>query len=196
MHEFRVGQRRFGRPFPDERLMAMTPTESEGTVRPPTVLGRAGRKMIYAYDFGDSREHSIVLEKRLPADPNFTYPACTDGKLAWPPEDCGGVSGFYELQEALADPRHPRHEEFVDWIGAFDPQAFSLDKVNRLLSPAPRRGKTRARLVEICGYARLPKRHCDPKPQNLDHHLHCLIIDGDEFGLGKKKQSNRRSLPL
>jgi hypothetical protein len=145
MHEFRVGQRRFGRPFPDERLMGMTPTESEGTVRLSAVLGRAGAKMIYTYDFGDSWEHSIVLEKRLPADPNSTYPACTDGKLACPPEDCGGVWGFYELQEALADPRHPRHEEFVDWIGAFDPQAFSLDKVNRLLSPAPRRGKTRVR---------------------------------------------------
>ncbi len=141
MHEFRVGQRRFGRPFPDERLMGMTPTESEGSVRLSAALGRTGAKMIYTYDFGDSWEHSIVLEKRLPADPNTTYPVCTDGQLACPPEDCGGVWGFYELQEALADPRHPRHEEFVDWIGAFDSLAFSLDKVNRLLSPTPRRTK-------------------------------------------------------
>lgn len=145
MHEFRIGQRRFGRPFPDERLMGMTPTESEATVRLSVVLGRAGAKMIYTYDFGDSWEHGIVLEKRLPADPATTYPVCTDGQLACPPEDCGGVWGFYELQEALADTRHPRHEEFVDWIGNFDPQAFSLDKVNRLLSPTPRRTKPRAR---------------------------------------------------
>ena len=145
MHEFRIGQRRFGRPFPDERLMGMTPTEGEGAVRLSAVLGRVGAKMIYTYDFGDSWEHGIVLEKRLPADPAATYPVCTAGKLACPPEDCGGVWGFYELQKALADPRHPRHEEFVDWIGNFDPQAFSLDKVNRLLSPTPRRTKTRNR---------------------------------------------------
>ena len=95
-----------------------------------------GDKIIYTYDFGDSWEHSIVLEKRLPVDPNTTYPICTDGQLACPPEDCGGVPGFYDLVEALADPNHERHEEMLDWIGDdFDPQAFSVDNVNRMLAP-------------------------------------------------------------
>ena len=89
-----------------------------------------------------SWEHSIVLEKRLPVDPNATYPVCTDGQFACPPEDCGGIPGFYDLVEALSDPNHERHEEMLDWIGDdFDPRAFSVDKVNRILAlmNSPRR---------------------------------------------------------
>ena len=65
----------------------------------------------------------------------MTYPVCTDGQFACPPEDCGGIPGFYDLVEALNDPNHERHEEMLDWIGDFDPQAFSIDKVNRMLAP-------------------------------------------------------------
>ena len=106
MHEFRVGQRRFGRPEPSAPFMRMPRTESERTARLSAALGRTSAKMIYAYDFGDSWEHSIVLEKKLPTDPNATYPLCIDGRLACPPEDCGGIPGFYDLLDALADPDH------------------------------------------------------------------------------------------
>ena len=33
---------------------------------------------------------------------------------------------------------HERHEEMLDWIGDYDPQAFSVDKVNRMLAPLGR----------------------------------------------------------
>jgi hypothetical protein len=89
MHEFSIGQRRFGRRDPEDQFMGM-----------PSV------------------------EKRAP-DANTTYPACTDGQLACPPEDCGGIPGFYDLVEALNDPNHERHEEMLDWIGDdFDPSPF------------------------------------------------------------------------
>jgi len=59
--------------------------------------------------------------------------------------DCGGIPGYDNLLNALADPRHPEHEELGQWIGGrFDPEAFSIDKVDRLLSPARRRSKTSA----------------------------------------------------
>lgn len=141
MHEFRAGQRRFGRPEPQDPFMRMPHVESERTTLLSAVLGRAGANMTYTYDFGDSWEHSVVLEKRLPEEPPTTYSICTDGLLACPPEDCGGIPGYYDLLDALADPRHPRHEELQDWIGEFDPQAFSVDQVNRRLSPARRRNK-------------------------------------------------------
>ncbi len=64
-------------------------------------------------------------------------------RLACPPEDCGGIPGFYDLVEALNDPNHERHEEMLDWIGDdFDPQAFSVDKVNRMLAHLGRHRKT------------------------------------------------------
>ena len=139
MHEFSVGRRRIGRPDPEDRLMEMPDVENEATVRLSDILGRVGSKAIYMYDFGDSWEHRIVLEKRLPVDPNTEYPVCTDGQLACPPEDCGGIPGFYDLVEALNDPNHERHEEMLDWIGDdFDPEAFSVAKVNRMLAPFSR----------------------------------------------------------
>jgi|SRR6266545_408512 len=135
MHEFSIGQRRIGRLESEGRLMDLPDVEDEGTVRLSSILARVGSKAIYTYDFGDSWEHSIVLEKRLPVDPNATYPVCSDGRLACPPEDCGGIAGFYDLVEVLKDPDHERHGETLDWIGDdFDPEAFSADKVNRRLA--------------------------------------------------------------
>jgi hypothetical protein len=94
---------------------------------------------MYTYDFGDSWEHRIVLEKRLPADPNLTYPLCTGGQRACPPEDCGGIPGFYNLVEAISDPNHEDHEEMLDGFGDYDPEAFSLDDVNHALTRFQRR---------------------------------------------------------
>jgi Plasmid pRiA4b ORF-3-like protein len=130
---------------PADPFLRTRRVESERTMPLSAVLQRAGAKMIYIYDFGDSWEHSILLEKRLPAEPHTTYPVCTGGQFACPPEDCGGVLGFYDLLDALADPSHPRHDELCDWIdGEFNPEAFSVDQVNRFLSPARRRSKSSA----------------------------------------------------
>lgn len=142
LHEFSSGSRRFGRPNPDDRFMGVSDAEDERTVQLFTVLRRVGAKMLYTYDFGDGWEHGIVLEKRLPVDPAMTYPVCTDGRRACPPEDCGGIGGFYDLLDAISDPSHDRHEEQRDWLGDdFDPEAFSIDNVNRMITPTRRRGK-------------------------------------------------------
>ena len=139
MHEFRAGERHFGRPDPEDISMGMQ-VENERNIRLSSVLRRPGAKLVYTYDFGDNWEHSIVLEKLLPLLPDMTCPICIDGSLACPPDDCGGIPGFYELLDALADPNHEQHQEMRDWIGGdFDPQAFSVDSVNRRLAPKRRR---------------------------------------------------------
>jgi hypothetical protein len=35
-----------------------------------------------------------------------------------------------EFAEAIRDPEHEQHEEFIEWRGEFDPEAFDLDAVN------------------------------------------------------------------
>ena len=140
MHDFRIGQKRYGRPDPDDRLMGLPAMASERTARLSSVLGKAGAKAVYTYDFGDSWEHGIAVEKVLPREEGRAYPVCVDGKLHGPPEDCGGVPGFYDFLEAIADPEHERHEELKEWLGDdFDPEAFSVDEVNRRLAPLQRR---------------------------------------------------------
>ncbi len=139
MHEFSAGRRRIGEPDLSDGFMGEPQAESEHTARLCDVLKRAGAKMTYTYDFGDGWEHSIVLEKRLPPDPDAVYPICLDGRLACPPEDCGGIPGFYRLLDVLANPKHKEHDEMRDWVGGhFDPEAFSADKINKFLSPRRR----------------------------------------------------------
>jgi hypothetical protein len=142
MHEFRAGDRRFGTPDPEDLGMGSSYVENERTIRLSKVLWRSSAKVIYTYDFGDNWEHAVVLEKILPLLPDLRYPTCIDGKLACPPEDCGGIPGYYNLIEAIADPGHERHEEISEWMSDdFDPQAFSVDDVNRMLSPTLSPGK-------------------------------------------------------
>jgi hypothetical protein len=43
------------------------------------------------------------------------------------------------FRSLLGDPAHERHEEMLDWIGEFDPKAFSVESVNRMLTPLHRR---------------------------------------------------------
>ncbi len=102
------------------------------------LLKRKGERIRYAYDFGDDWEHEIVLEGVLAAEPGVRYPVCLAGKGACPPEDCGGVWGYQDLREALADSAHERHEEMLEWLGLqtaarFDPARFDADEVNRRL---------------------------------------------------------------
>jgi hypothetical protein len=98
------------------------------------IAPREKHKFIYEYDFGDSWEHVILVEKILSPEPGATYPECVKGRRARPPEDVGGIWGYADFLEAIRDPTHPEHESYVEWIGGeFDPEAFDLDEVNAAL---------------------------------------------------------------
>jgi hypothetical protein len=87
-------------------------------------------KASYAYDFGDGWEHSLKFEKILPRDMALTYPICTAGKRACPPEDCGGPAGYYSLLDILADSTHAQYKQTVDRLGGgFDPERFNPSDV-------------------------------------------------------------------
>jgi hypothetical protein len=82
----------------------------------------------YDYDFGDGWEHKVELEKVIPFDPNITLPKCIKGRRACPPEDVGGTWGYEEFLNAIGDPSHPEHAEYVEWIGGtFDSENFNAD---------------------------------------------------------------------
>ncbi len=94
---------------------------------------------------GDSWLHAIVVEKVLNAEAGAHYPVCLAGARACPPEDCGGIGGYEELLEAVADPQHERHEELLEWLGgSFDPEKFDLNAVNRGLNAFRRARAARA----------------------------------------------------
>jgi Plasmid pRiA4b ORF-3-like protein len=128
LHAFRIGGTRYG-PADDDFAEEV----DETTVSVAGTLGVSGRGE-YDYDFGDSWEHDLVVEK--PKEPLVlgAIATCSAGRRACPPEDCGGVWGYANLLEVLADPRHEDHEDRLEWLGGeFDPEAFELSAVNARL---------------------------------------------------------------
>jgi hypothetical protein len=131
LHGFRVGEQFYTEPDPDYADMAVV---DERLVRLHQIAPEVGARFVYEYDFGDSWEHTVVVEQILPSETGVAYPRCIDGKRACPPEDVGGVHGYMEFLVAIHNPRHPEHDEWLDWAGnSFDPEAFDLQKVNQLI---------------------------------------------------------------
>jgi hypothetical protein len=80
----------------------------------------------YEYDFGDGWQHEICFEGRPSVEPRKSPPLCMEGEGACPPEDVGGVWGYADFLEALADPNHPEHDGLREWAGGrFDPAKFN-----------------------------------------------------------------------
>ena len=104
-----------------------------------------GASAHYLYDFGDSWRHLVALEDVLPRGA-LKSPRCIAGARACPPEDCGGVNGFTEFLEAIADAGHPEHAELLRWVGgSYAPEAFDPAGVKFSESEAPVEARVRAR---------------------------------------------------
>ena len=130
MHEFESAGERYGTSDPDYDPPGSVRSER---IKLMSALGR-GSTIDYLYDFGDSWEHRIKLEKVL-APMDMKLPVCVDGANAAPPDDCGGVPGYEEFVEAMADPNHPEHADMKAWIGRdWDPAAFDIEHVNSRLA--------------------------------------------------------------
>ena len=83
---------------------------------------------IHIYDFGDDWIHHITIGASISAEADIVYPKLTKGSGACPPEDIGGVRGYYAFLEAMSDPKHPNHEELKDWYGeVFSPEINILE---------------------------------------------------------------------
>ncbi len=54
------------------------------------------------------------------------------GENACPPEDCGGVGGFYSMMEQMDNPDDEEHDSTKMWFGGFfDPHCFDPNRINR-----------------------------------------------------------------
>ncbi len=132
IHTFTAGGVVYAEPDPEWDV------RDERRARLSGIAREEGEAFIYEYDLGDSWRHQVLVE-RVRFDAKHTEGAsCLAGERACPPEDSGGVPGYYEKLECLRDPDHDEHEETKAWIegmtgGPFDPDAFDLDAVNRTL---------------------------------------------------------------
>jgi hypothetical protein len=132
LHMFEIKEQIFGDQQADEFGEMGTLDETEYRLR--KAIEQEGQRLRYDYDFGDGWRHTVLLEKLLPPDPSMRLPICLKGKRACPPEDVGGIGGYAYFLEALHNPEHREHGEYLTWSGGeFDPEAFDLDLVNQRL---------------------------------------------------------------
>lgn len=127
LHEFDVARTRVGTRSADDMMFAvrdvMLPERSTRLFE----LLEGRRKFRYWYDFGDDWWHEIAIEKRLPPDATAKPTILLDGARACPPEDCGGIPGYFALLDILDDPAHEERAGVLDWLGGdFDPEVFDL----------------------------------------------------------------------
>jgi len=130
LHEFIKGRERYG--IPDDEFPSDVHDETD--YRLSQMLKKEGDTLNYVYDFGDSWEHEVVLEKVLPFDTADVLPVCLEGARACPPEDVGGLPGYQMFLEAVSDTSHPEHDDLLEWVGGdFDAEHFDLALTNDLL---------------------------------------------------------------
>lgn len=84
----------------------------------------------YEYDFGDDWRHAVKFEGIDELRKGEPALACLAGERRCPPEDSGGIYGYTELLDILANPGHEEHQSMLDWLGgSYDPEAFSTAAV-------------------------------------------------------------------
>jgi hypothetical protein len=135
LHHFLARNARYSDPRGNEdTAFGEAPDQDEAKATLQQIAAKEGVQFGYEYDFGDSWEHEITVQKILPAASGTTA-LCLDGSRACPPEDCGGIWGYEELLKALKNPKHPEHKSMKEWVGrGFDPDGFDKVKVNLWLT--------------------------------------------------------------
>ena len=130
LHAFFIGELRYDMvgPFSEGDEL------DEARFRLRDVFSDVGRSARFEYDFGDGWEHTVLLEAVRLQTKAEQEPYCLAGRRACPPEDCGGPHGFLSLLE-LRDkgPVSEWDRERLEWLGDFDPTAFSVDEATHAM---------------------------------------------------------------
>lgn len=127
LFDFRFGDKIYAHPDHAEEIGVIS---TEGVLLAEALNGQ--KKFTYTYDFGDGWRHTVEITNVFSHDPRMTYPVCTAGENACPPEDCGGPHGYEELKKVLKDKNSEHQDEMLEWVGGFfSPNTFDPNFVNK-----------------------------------------------------------------
>lgn len=136
LHQFMAGEKLYGPADVDDDWGGVKNLD-ESQFKLNELESDIEQRFMYIYDFGDSWEHKINLEKTIrPDEKSFlNYPVLLEGERACPPEDIGGIPGYEDFLAALKDPKNEDHTEMLDWYGSrtYDPEYFATDEINNIL---------------------------------------------------------------
>ena len=115
----------------------------EDDIRLDQLVAAEGDGLWYEYDFGDGWDHALRVEAVLDAPPATVR--CIGGRMACPPEDCGGLGGYAELadwvrtgyDEALLPDVFDSAAHGRDWLPTdWHPDHFDVEEINAALAVA------------------------------------------------------------
>ncbi|MBS7671588.1 plasmid pRiA4b ORF-3 family protein [Croceicoccus sp. 1NDH52] len=122
--EMMIDGQAYGIPMDDD--WGTPPPKNASRVRLRDVLSPGTTTIAYSYDFGDDWQHTLTLSDVRQGDPAIAYPRFITGERNCPPEDCGGISGFYEMLDARSDPTHEEHADICRWLDDYDPEELDI----------------------------------------------------------------------
>ena len=135
LHEFEINRNRYGAPDAlDDGFGDSDTLDSTKTLLSEIIPAKAKKfRFRYEYDFGDGWLHDVLFEGCPEPAEGKKYPLCVKGARACPPEDVGGIYGYYNFLEAISNPKHADHEMYLEWSGPIDPatQASKLLAASR-----------------------------------------------------------------
>jgi len=126
----------FGEPVPDADRVRLS----------SYFVGRT-RLCKYLYDFGDSWEHEVKLDRIVEDEATFRR-RLLGGARACPPEDIGGTWRYQNAVHILktgGDPEEDDPEELQEWLGDWDPEAFDFEKTKKKFEKKGRKARSRAK---------------------------------------------------
>jgi hypothetical protein len=105
-------------------------TKNAATTKLSALLKDGVREIEYVYDMGDNWQHNIIVEKLKPVEPGALYPQFLGGERRCPPEDCGGLPGYYEFLDNIAGKQSKKRKIALDWYGAaYDPDEIGEQQI-------------------------------------------------------------------
>ncbi len=89
------------------------------------------KSFTYIYDMGDYWQHKVTVEKII-EDYKYDYPQVIKYKGDCPPEDCGGIWGYYEKLEIMNNQDHSYYEDITEWMEG-GMKTYDIEDVNSIL---------------------------------------------------------------
>ena len=102
-----------------------------------TLRLRKGTRFVYEYDLNIPWRREVRIEDRLGLETGKTYPLCTGGGGACPPEDCGGPESF--MAAVTTGSRSMLSKTWTPWWRFFSGSRQEMDRIPSRMSSMKKR---------------------------------------------------------